>query len=311
MRVLTDAPHEAIELLAARVRYWPIRQLESHHRAIWRILAPPSGDLFVGETADIGGFWRRLVLVREARRSQFDALVKALHLEIEPHEPTVSIALSEHNCRGQLDRRCEHGAGNLFLSAFVVPRAPAAEIAPVLVMLPAVATVDAIAEAGGEARIKWVNDLLIGGSKVGGVRAASCCRTALLEWAVLGVGVNVAVTPEVEPTAFVPTTTSLRESGVQVGLFELTRWLLAALAARYRELMERGPANLLAAYRRASCVVGREVGLWPEDTDLKGDPATWPDPLHRGVVRTINPDLSLSLDTEDEPITRGRLALLD
>ncbi len=307
MRVITDVPELARPF--ARADLVPVQPdaLAESERILWSTLADARPWL----AADPGGgFWRRLLVIGDAPSSQFDALGAALRGELELDAPTACLALTGRRFRGQRDRSWEVGAGNLFLSVALAPRAPAQELAASLVMLPAVAALDAIQRFGGGASIKWVNDVLIDGRKVGGVLASSQCKRTVLQTAVLGIGVNVAVAPTLEPTAFVPGACSLAGAGLRVELPGFLSAVLDALADRYTTLMDRGPSELLAAYRQASCVVGRQVGIWSEATDLRGDPAGWPTPLRRGRVRAIQADLSLLLDDSDEPVTRGRLALL-
>lgn len=307
MRVITDVPELARPFTSADL--YPVQRsaLAPAEQVLWRTLGSDAPWL----ASDPGpGFWRRLVVIGDAPRSQFDALGAALRGDLVLDAPTACLALTGRRFRGQRDRSWEVGAGNLFLSVVLAPMAPAQELVAPLVMLPAVAVVDAIRSFGGDASIKWVNDVLLCGHKVGGVLASSQCKQTTLQSAVLGVGVNVAEAPEIEPTAFVPGSTSLARAGVHVDLPDFLAAVLDALAIRYTTLMQQGPEALRSAYQDASCVVGREVGIWTEATDLRGDPERWPAPLRRGRVRAIAPDLSLLLEGSDEPVTRGRLALL-
>jgi biotin-[acetyl-CoA-carboxylase] ligase BirA-like protein len=304
MRVISDVPELARPFAEADLR--PAR-LSGAEQVLWQTLGRGSP----WQAAGSDDFWGRLLVIGDAPASQFDALGRALGRELAADVPTACLALTGRRFRGQRDRSWQVAPGNLFLSVVLAPRAVAQEIVASLVMLPAVAVVDAIQRLGGRASIKWVNDVLIDGRKVGGVLASSHCKETLLESAVLGIGVNVAHAPEVAPTAFVPGACSLAEAGIEVGLPRFLFEVLHALALRYRALMERGPAGLRLAYQEASCVVGAEVGIWSEATDLSGDPSRWPAPLRRGRVTAIGADLSLTLEGSDEPVTRGRLALLD
>src|SRR5439155_18678185 len=57
-------------------------------------------------------------------------------------------------------------------------------------LLPLAAAVGVANAVGEEARIKWPNDVLLGGRKVAGILAEGRPQEG---WAVLGIGVNVAI----------------------------------------------------------------------------------------------------------------------
>jgi BirA family biotin operon repressor/biotin-[acetyl-CoA-carboxylase] ligase len=181
-------------------------------------------------------------------------------------------------------------------------------------MLPAVAAVDAIVSASQAAvrpGIKWVNDVVIGERKIGGVLTAAHTTEGRIDDVVWGVGINVRVAPRIAPTPFVPATTCLRAEpgGADVTLARLFWKLLDAVASRYTELARSGPAPLFSAYRQHSTVVGRAVQVWEESACVDPDPAHWGPPAAEGIVSDIVHDLSLRLDGQHNLITRGRLAL--
>jgi biotin-(acetyl-CoA carboxylase) ligase len=262
----------------------------------------------------IGGwleFWCRLIVIGEARRSQFDALQEVLDDGLLLDGPTAVLAMGGRGFHGQRGRPWLALPGNLFLTAGLPIRAPTARLGRGLVMLPAVAAVDAIRACAGASpmpSIKWVNDVLIDGHKVGGVLAGSVCRGDSLEVAVLGVGVNVAHTPSIQRTPFVPAANCLNEAGSDTTLAQFTWCLLEKLAERHDALLNDGPAGLLRAYRQASCVVGRRVRVWDESVDDLAALHAKPAPLAAGVVESIGADLSLRMEEQRAPLARGRLA---
>jgi BirA family biotin operon repressor/biotin-[acetyl-CoA-carboxylase] ligase len=202
--------------------------------------------------------------------------------------------------------------GNLFLTVGIPVSRPAEAVAAGLMMLPAVCAMEAIRAGMTSAErltVKWVNDILLDDRKVGGVLTATISRAGLVESAVLGIGVNVAGAPQIEPTPFVPEAGSLAGSGVSVTLGELTWRTLERLAERSRQLMEEGPEALLSAYRKASCVVGRWVRVWPASADSAAAADSWPRPIAAGVATAVEEDLSLRIAGRAEPVTSGRLAL--
>jgi BirA family biotin operon repressor/biotin-[acetyl-CoA-carboxylase] ligase len=101
--------------------------------------------------------------------------------------------------------------------------------------------------AGGDARVKWPNDVLLGGRKVAGVLAEARAP----DWAVLGVGVNVALDPATLPPEVAEIAGTLGRDDVEAALEEL----LAALAHR----LSQPRAALLADLRARDALLGKRV----------------------------------------------------
>ena len=108
--------------------------------------------------------------------------------------PTVLIvALEQTGGRGRWGRRWESPAGKGVYASLVLPLASQDELAT-LPLLAAVGLARAVnrhlAPAGGAlCRLKWPNDLLVGGRKLAGVLIESCGENDLLV-AVVGFGLN-------------------------------------------------------------------------------------------------------------------------
>ena len=102
--------------------------------------------------------------------------------------------------RGSRGRAWESPDGNLFLSVLLRPRERARDAAQ-WSLLAGVALAETLAPHVPERtalRLKWPNDVLLSGRKLGGVLVDSSADPAgVLDWLVIGIGVNLAVAPVV------------------------------------------------------------------------------------------------------------------
>jgi BirA family biotin operon repressor/biotin-[acetyl-CoA-carboxylase] ligase len=117
-------------------------------------------------------------------------------------------------------------------------------------LLPLAAAVAVAEAAGPDTRIKWPNDVLAGGRKVAGILAEGRPQEG---WAVLGVGLNVAVRPGDLPPELRDTagTLGLEPSDVEAVLGRVLGALERALAI--------GDEALLDAWRERDALLGREI----------------------------------------------------
>ncbi|HXI95286.1 MAG TPA: biotin--[acetyl-CoA-carboxylase] ligase, partial [Candidatus Acidoferrum sp.] len=97
--------------------------------------------------------------------------------------PVGSIVVADHQTvgRGRLDHRWEAPPGTALLVSFVLRPNPVLSLA---------AGVAAAEACGGGVRLKWPNDLLLGGAKVGGILVEVTPATAIC-----GVGINLTWAP--------------------------------------------------------------------------------------------------------------------
>jgi biotin-(acetyl-CoA carboxylase) ligase len=140
---------------------------------------------------------------------------------------------------------------------------------------------------------------------VAGVLAYTQTRSDVVTSVILGIGVNVETTPDVQRSGFVPAAGSLRELApdpATVAGAPVLAALLHALHTRYEQVLEDGPAGIMEQYRARSAVLGQEVAVCEEGED--------PDRvIAEGRVEAIGDGLELYLEGRAEPVTRGRLIL--
>ena len=127
----------------------------------------------------------------------------------------------------------------------------------------AAAAAEAIEEVCGiSVGIKWVNDLLLNGRKVGGILTESTLTgEGRLSAVIVGIGINVYAPDKGYPAEL---------ESVAAPLFavrdgdDIRPPLCAALLTHCEEIFSRLPeTDFLAEYRRRSLVLGREVTLFP------------------------------------------------
>ncbi len=109
--------------------------------------------------------------------------------------------------------------------------------------------------------LKWPNDLMITGKKIGGILIEMAAEATRVRHIVVGVGINVNQTSF--PSELQMTATSLRlATGMTWSRVELCAALLKSLDQEYRALMERPGAResiLLRFQERSSYVKGRVI----------------------------------------------------
>ena len=155
-----------------------------------------------------------------------------------PELPEGAVAVTEEQTegRGRLGRRW-HAAPftSVLCSVNLRPAVDSARL-PELSLVAGAACAEAIeAVMGLEPELKFPNDVLIGGRKVAGILAEA--REGRV---VLGIGVNVNVTPEQLPSELeTPATSLLVEMGTEVDRVELLVTVLERLEDHYERWVGR------------------------------------------------------------------------
>lgn len=197
--------------------------------------------------------------------------------------------------------------GNIHLSAFLSPHRNIEHFHvgfPVLSAISVVQAIDTIEDLKNIAGIKWVNDILIENSKVGGVLAHTQPQGDIVTGVVLGFGVNVETTPKTIPTPFVPKSASLLDFASNTERCSqrlVFNHLIKYLDKNYRLLLSGRYDDLIDFYRERSVIIGKKVIVRP-DTDEKEIKETI-----EGKVTGIGDNLELFIQGRDKPVYSGRL----
>ena len=203
-------------------------------------------------------------------------------------EGTIIIADEQTAGKGRMKRLWLSPRGSIALSVILYP-----DVAylPSLVMLASLAVVHSIeAVTGLKAQVKWPNDVLINGKKVCGILVESEVRRNTVNFAILGIGVNVnlrlADFPEILPIA-----TSLSdELGREVSRLELIRQLLVEIELLYLALPTGW--SIYEEWRDRLLTLGKRVSV------------KWGKIKYEGIAESVARDGSLLLRHSDGSLTK-------
>jgi BirA family transcriptional regulator, biotin operon repressor / biotin---[acetyl-CoA-carboxylase] ligase len=117
-------------------------------------------------------------------------------------------------------------------------------------LLPLAAAVGVAIAVGGDAGIKWPNDVLLDGRKVAGILAEGRPQEG---WSVVGIGVNVAVRVDELPPELHDTAATLGRTPADVEPF------LASLLDSLAHALALAPGDLLEAWRARDALHGRPI----------------------------------------------------
>jgi BirA family transcriptional regulator, biotin operon repressor / biotin---[acetyl-CoA-carboxylase] ligase len=158
-----------------------------------------------------------------------------------PHGTLVT-AGAQSAGRGRQGRTWSAPPGRALLMSLVLRDPPA--------LLPLAAAVAVSEAAGPRAAIKWPNDVLLDGRKLAGILAEGRPQEG---WAVLGVGLNVAVRPGDLPPELRDTAASL---GLDPGDVEA---VLARVLDALQRTLSLDAGAVLDAWRDRDALLGREI----------------------------------------------------
>ena len=209
------------------------------------------------------GPWRDLEVVGRTASTNADVVARA-----RAGEPPGLVVIAEEQTagRGRLDRTWQAPARSSLLVSVLLRPEPAPATWTLLPFVAGVAVAEAVrGVAALNAELKWPNDVLVEGRKLGGILVERV-DTAV----VVGIGVNVSLRAGELP---VPTATSVALAGGVADREVLAKEVLRAFARRYDSWQAAGGASssILPAYREICATIGWNVTVQlPGGESVKG-----------------------------------------
>ncbi len=175
---------------------------------------------------------------------------------------TVVIAEKQVSGKGRMNRSWVSPAYSSILCSIIFYPCISTSSVFKLTMLASIAVVVAIHKACGiQSRIKWPNDVYIKNKKVCGILSEFSSDQDTVQYAVIGIGINVnfdvALLPEIRETA-----TSLnQETGQRVSRLKVMKTLLKEIDLRYHDLLHTNKRDLKKEWEHCSMVLNRHVKI--------------------------------------------------
>ncbi len=162
--------------------------------------------------------------------------------------------------RGSRGRTWEAGSGRHLFCSFVIHPDVDTVFFPCMTLLAGLAVFNALESAGaGDLSIKWPNDVLIGGRKVGGILCESRI-TSGLKAVVKGIGINISGTADQFPAGLRSKAITLSQCGIKVSRHELLEFISRELDAVLLGAREpKGLKRIFRNWQKASSSIGKEV----------------------------------------------------
>lgn len=203
-------------------------------------------------------------------------------------EGTVIIADEQTAGRGRLKRAWLSPRGNIALSVILRPRMTHLHSLVMLASLAVVHSIEAITSL--KPQIKWPNDVLIGGKKVCGILIESHVQRKKVDYAIIGIGVNVNLRPGDFPDISPIATSLSRELGREVPRLTLIQNLLVEIERLYLALS--AGESLFQEWRDRLVTLGKMIRVESGDT------------VQQGIAESVAEDGSLLLRLPDGTLVR-------
>ncbi len=182
-----------------------------------------------------------------------------------------TIILSGHQSagRGRMGRSFVSPAGKgIYLSLILRPQCPPKKLMH-LTCAVAVAACDAIEEVTGvRPGIKWINDLVLGKKKLGGILTELSTQQELVNYAVVGIGINCSQKAADFPEEIRDIAISLEEfTDTPVDQPKLIEALISHLYEMHTNLFSK---DFMTAYRKDCITLGQEISVVTGENIIHG-----------------------------------------
>ena len=155
------------------------------------------------------------------------------------------------------------------MSLLLRPPLPPNEL-PQITLATAVSVVRALSRAVGVTPgIKWPNDLILNGKKLGGILTEMETESDQIRYLVVGMGLNVNMA-EFPPELAGRATSLLKEEGRSFSRLTVLQAWLEEFEILYRQFLSRGFPEILEEWKRHSVTLGKYVAVRQGPRQIEG-----------------------------------------
>ena len=186
-------------------------------------------------------------------------------------EGTLVLAEKQTEGRGRRGRKWISPAYvNLLFSILLRPAVKAEQVFG-MTMIMALAVVDAIYEISGlNSSIKWPNDIYINKKKLGGILTEFSMSRKVVDYVVIGLGLNVNWKPVDDNSMLFPVTSVCSETGCQVSRENILVTILTRFDLYYRDVMIGKLDEYYRKWNEQSMILGKKVMIETPEKKIFG-----------------------------------------
>ena len=187
-------------------------------------------------------------------------------------EGLVIIAERQTAGRGRLGRSWSSPKGGVWLSLLLRPDLPPASLGLLSICfgVAAAATISRMTQL--PVKLKWPNDLMVNEKKLGGLLIESSITSGKVDFAALGLGINVNIRSSDLPEELRRIATSLLiETGEHWSCRQFIKLFLEQAEASYNQLLAGQKQDILQAWSELDASIGRQVTGMSEGKSISGE----------------------------------------
>lgn len=185
-------------------------------------------------------------------------------------EGTIVIALEQTHGKGRMGREWLSPKGGLWFSLLLRPRLPPTELHK-LTLLFGLAIGISLERLGLDPRLRWPNDVLIGGKKVCGILMEVSAEPERIEYVLVGIGVNANFSiPLLGSRLSARSSTLMDALGSRVDRATLLSCILEESERLYVEAASGGFEAIVRAWKAKSCTLGKRVTINTPGKPIRG-----------------------------------------
>lgn len=170
--------------------------------------------------------------------------------------------------RGRKERKWSSPEGGLWFSVILHPKIPPQKGA-ILTMAASIGMVEGIDKITGlKPKIKWPNDVLIKEKKICGILTEMDAKTDRINFAVVGIGINV--NNKLEADLRERGTTLLKEMGTKIPMVPLFKAILESFDKAYGKVVDNDYDFIIKKWSSFSSTIGRKVEVSNGNGIIKG-----------------------------------------
>lgn len=179
-------------------------------------------------------------------------------------EGTVIVAKKQYGGHGRIGRIWNSPEGGLWFSIILRPKIEPQYVAQ-LTLLAGVAVTQALRSLyeTDEIFIKWPNDILINGQKICGILSEmSLNEIGQVDYAVIGIGINVSLKENDFPSELRTTATSLNlATAKNHDCNKVLQYVLHEIESIYQEWLNTGMKSVIELWRHFNCTLGKKINV--------------------------------------------------